>query len=167
MSNKNIYNKIYYFYNGIWICKFCPKVRILKGFKIENWKLKTKWNKTENKRKRERDLTGPAHPNSARLWKSPARPIWSALGRAAWHWQLGPTGQSFAACRDVCPWDLCVDPTCQLFFPSATEPRRIAAARSGAWRRPPSPPRPGLWELNRNPRDPFSPHLPSRVSLFS
>jgi hypothetical protein len=62
-------------------------------------------------------------------------------------------GQPFAACRDVHPWDLCVDPTCQLYFPSATEPRGIAAARSGACWRPPSPPRPGLRELNRNPRD--------------
>jgi hypothetical protein len=48
----------YYFYNGIWICKFCPKMRLLKGFKIQIWKLETKWNKTENKRKRGRHYLG-------------------------------------------------------------------------------------------------------------
>jgi hypothetical protein len=40
-------------------------------------------------------------------------------------------------------------------FLSAIEPRGIAAARSGTWRRSPSPPRPGLRELNRSSRDPF------------
>jgi hypothetical protein len=63
MSNKNIFIiKYIIFYNGIWICKFCPKVRLLKEFKIQIWKLKTRWNKTENKRKRERGLTGPQYP---------------------------------------------------------------------------------------------------------
>jgi hypothetical protein len=43
MSNKKIiYNKIYYFYNGIGICKFYSKVKLLKGCKIQIWKLKTK-----------------------------------------------------------------------------------------------------------------------------
>jgi hypothetical protein len=63
-----------------------------------------------------------------------------------------------------------VDPPCQRSLPqrngTARDCRR--AARSVAKsRRPFPPPRPRLRELNRNPRNPFSPHLPSRACLLA
>jgi hypothetical protein len=38
-------------------------VKLLKGFKIQIWKFKTKWNETENKKKREWESTIASGPN--------------------------------------------------------------------------------------------------------